>query len=177
YGPTDEVGCFDLTERGIVGLADPSGIFLSNTVHDVPGTCVTVTLAGRRPLATEVQALVAPSMLTNPPRTTRGVDSSRLAMVLAVLTRRARVPVADKDVYVSTIGGARVVEPAADLAIALAVAGAQADVALLDGLVALGEVGLAGEIRPVTGLGRRLAEARRLGFSRAVVPAGGVETG
>lgn len=177
YGPTDEVGCFDLTEHGIVGLTDPSGLFLSNAVHDVPGTCVTVTLEGRRPLATELQALVAPSMLTNPRRTTSGVDSSRLAMVLAVLTRRARVPVADKDVYVSTIGGARVVEPAADLAIALAVAGAQADVALLDGLVALGEVGLAGEIRPVTGLSRRLAEARRLGFTRAVVPAGGVEAG
>src|SRR5690606_23599726 len=112
YGPTDEVGCFDLTEHGIVGLADPSGIFLSNAVHDVPGTCVTVTLEGRRPLATELQALVAPSMLTNPRRTTSGVDSSRLAMVLAVLTRRARVRVADKDVYVSTVGGARVVEPA-----------------------------------------------------------------
>lgn len=177
YGPTDEVGCFDLSDRGIVGLADPSGLFLSSTVDDVPGTCVTVTLEGRRPLATELQALVAPSQLTNPRRTTSGVDSSRLAMVLAVLTRRARVPVADKDVYVSTVGGARVVEPAADLAIALAVAGAQADVALRDGLVALGEVGLAGEIRPVTGLSRRLAEARRMGFTRAVVPVGGLEPG
>ena len=136
-----------------------------------------MTLEGRRPLATELQALVAPSMLTNPRRTTSGVDSSRLAMILAVLQRRAGVPVAERDVYVSTIGGARVVEPAADLAIALATASAQADVALLDGLVALGEVGLAGEIRPVVGLTRRLAEARRLGFRRAVVPVGGVEPG
>ena len=177
YGPTDEVGCFDLSEHGIVGLADPSGLFLSHTVHHVPGTCVTVTLEGRRPLATEVQALVVPSLLTNPRRTTSGVDSSRLAMVLAVLQRRANVPLVDKDVYVSTIGGARVVEPAADLAVALATASGTENVPLREGLVALGEVGLAGEIRPVVGLSRRLVEARRLGFTCAVVPRGGVEPG
>ena len=177
YGPTDEVGCFDLSEHGIVGLADPSGLFLSHAVHHVAGTCVTVTLEGRRPLATEVQALVVPSMLSNPRRTTSGVDSSRLAMILAVLQRRAGVPLADKDVYVSTIGGARVAEPASDLAVALATASGMENVALADGLVAVGEVGLAGEIRPVVGLTRRLAEARRLGFRRAVVPVGGVEPG
>lgn len=177
YGPTDDVGCFDLTESGIVGLADPSGLFLSHTLHHVPGTCVTVTLEGRRPLATELQALVVPSLLSNPRRTTSGVDSSRLAMILAVLQRRGGVPLADKDVYVSTIGGARVVEPAADLAVALATASGMENVPLVDGLVALGEVGLAGEIRPVVGLVQRLAEARRLGFTRAVVPAGGIERG
>jgi DNA repair protein RadA/Sms len=177
YGPTDEVGCFDLSEHGIVGLPDPSGLFLSHAVHHVPGTCVTVTLEGRRPLATEVQALVVPSMLSNPRRTTSGVDSSRLAMVLAVLQRRAGVQVAERDVYVSTIGGARVVEPSADLAIALATASGTQNVPLPQGLVAVGEVGLAGEIRPVVGLTRRLAEARRLGFTRAVVPVGGVEPG
>ncbi|WP_199423411.1 DNA repair protein RadA [Actinotalea solisilvae] len=177
YGPTDEVGCFDLTETGIVGLADPSGLFLSHTLHHVPGTCVTVTLEGRRPLATELQALVVPSQLSNPRRTTSGVDGSRLAMILAVLQRRGGVPLADKDVYVSTIGGARVVEPAADLAVALAVASGMEDAPLVDGLVALGEVGLAGEIRPVVGLTQRLAEARRLGFTRAVVPTGGVGRG
>lgn len=177
YGPTDEVGCFDLTEAGIVGLADPSGLFLSHALHRVPGTCVTVTLEGRRALATEVQALVVPSMLSNPRRTTSGVDSSRLAMILAVLHRRAGQATTDRDVYVSTVGGARVAEPAADLAVALATASALQDVPLLEGLVAVGEVGLAGEIRPVVGLVRRLAEARRLGFTRAVVPAGGVEPG
>lgn len=177
YGPTDEVGCFDLTETGIVGLADPSGLFLSHTLHHVPGTCVTVTLEGRRPLATELQALVVPSQLSNPRRTTSGVDGSRLAMILAVLQRRGGVPLADKDVYVSTIGGARVVEPAADLAVALAVASGMENAPLVDGLVALGEVGLAGEIRPVVGLTQRLAEARRLGFTRAVVPTGGVGRG
>nr|WP_307793976.1 DNA repair protein RadA [Actinotalea soli] len=175
YGPTDEVGCFDLSETGIVGLTDPSGLFLSHTLHHVPGTCVTVTLEGRRPLATEVQALVVPSILSNPRRTTSGIDSSRLAMILAVLQRRAGVGVADRDVYVSTVGGARVAEPASDLAVALATTSGVGDVPLGAGLVALGEVGLAGEIRPVVGLVRRLAEARRLGFTRAVVPAGGVE--
>ena len=94
FGPTDEVGCFDLTDTGIVELSDPSGLFLSHGTHQVPGTCVTVTLEGRRPLATEIQALVVPSLLTNPRRTTSGVDSSRLAMVLAVAQRRAALPLA-----------------------------------------------------------------------------------
>lgn len=177
FGPTDEVGCFDLTESGIEGLTDPSGLFVSNALHHVPGTCVTVTLEGRRPLATEVQALVAPSMLANPRRTTSGIDSSRLAMVLAVLQRRVGARLADQDVYVSTVGGARVVEPSADLALALATASSRENIALPRGLVAVGEVGLAGEIRPVTGTTRRLAEAARLGFVRAVVPAGSVEAG
>jgi DNA repair protein RadA/Sms len=172
YGPTDEVGCFDLTDAGILELPDPSGLFVSRSTHDVPGTCVTVTLEGRRPLAVELQALVAPSPLSNPRRTTSGVDSSRLAMVLAVLLRRAALPLADRDVYVSTVGGARVAEPATDLAVALAVTSAATDVALSPDLVAVGEVGLAGELRSVQGVGRRLAEARRLGFARAVVPAG-----
>ncbi|WP_237689033.1 DNA repair protein RadA [Cellulomonas fulva] len=175
YGPTDEVGCFDLSEQGIVGLADPSGLFVSQALHAVPGTCLTVTLEGRRPLAVEVQALVAPSAAPNPRRTTSGVDSARLAMVLAVLQRRLGARLADQDVYVSTVGGARVVEPAGDLALALAAVGSREDVALPRGLVALGEVGLAGEIRAVPGIGRRLAEAARLGFRRAIVPASSVE--
>ncbi|MBN9325557.1 MAG: DNA repair protein RadA, partial [Cellulomonas sp.] len=175
YGPTDEVGCFDLSERGIVGLADPSGLFVSQALHPVPGTCLTVTLEGRRPLATEVQALVAPSAAPNPRRTTSGVDSARLSMVLAVLQRRLGVRLSDQDVYVSTVGGARVVEPAADLALALATVSAREDETLVRGLVAVGEVGLAGEIRTVAGVDRRLAEAARLGFRRAVVPAGSLE--
>ncbi len=175
YGPTDEVGCFDLTETGIVGLADPSGLFVSQSRHDVPGTCVTVTLEGRRPLATEVQALVAPSMLANPRRTTSGVDTSRLAMVLAVLQRRAGARLADQDVYVSTVGGARVVEPAADLALALATVSSRENVTLPRRMIAVGEVGLSGEIRPVTGAARRLAEAARLGFTHALIPPGSVE--
>ncbi|MGO1315919.1 MAG: DNA repair protein RadA [Cellulomonadaceae bacterium] len=172
YGPTDEVGCFELTEGGIVGLADPSGLFLSNAVAGVPGTCVTVTLEGRRPLALELQALAVPSNLANPRRTTSGVDSSRLSMVLAVLHRRAGLRLDNQDVYVSTVGGARVTEPAADLALALAVNSAHLQVALPPGTIAVGEVGLAGEIRRVPAIERRLSEAARLGFTRAIVPAG-----
>lgn len=172
YGPTDEVGCFELTEAGIVGLADPSGLFLSNAIADVPGTCVTVTLEGRRPLALEVQALAVPSSLANPRRTTSGVDSSRLSMVLAVLHRHAAARLDNQDVYVSTVGGARISEPSADLALACAVLSTQRHLPLARGTVVIGEVGLAGEIRPVPALGRRLSEAARLGFTRAVVPAG-----
>jgi DNA repair protein RadA/Sms len=170
YGPTDEVGCFDLSDVGIVGLADPSGLFLSRRDAAVPGTCVTVALEGRRPLVTEVQALVVTSSLPSPRRTTSGLDSSRVAMLTAVLGSRARLSLQAQDAYVSTVGGVRVTEPAADLAIALAVASASCDVPVPQGTVARGEVGLAGEIRPVTGVPRRLAEAARLGFRTAIVP-------
>ncbi len=172
YGPTDEVGCFDLTDVGIVGLTDPSGLFLSARTVQVPGTCVTVTLEGRRPLVTEVQALIDPTDVATPRRATSGLERSRVDMVLAVLARRARVPIGRADVYLSTVGGVRLSEPAADLAVALAVASAVTDRPLRTGLVAFGEVGLAGEIRPVTGVHRRLTEAARLGFTCAVVPLG-----
>jgi DNA repair protein RadA/Sms len=170
YGPSDEVGCFDLADDGITGLADPSGLFLSQQAQPVPGTCVTVTLEGKRPLVAELQALVATSSLASPRRTVSGLDSGRVAMVLAVLQRRARIPVQTADVYAATVGGVRLTEPATDLAVALAVAGAATNDPLATGLVAVGEVGLAGEIRRVTGLSRRLAEAARLGFTHAVVP-------
>jgi DNA repair protein RadA/Sms len=177
YGPTDEVGCFDLSDIGIVGLADPSGLFLSRHAHPVAGTCVTVTLEGRRPLVGEVQALIAPSAASSPRRTTSGLDSSRVAMSLAVLERRAGVRLFNCDAYVSTVGGARMVEPACDLAIALAVAGAATEWTLAPGTIAIGEIGLAGEVRPVSGVSRRLSEAARLGFTRAIIPAGSAETG
>ncbi len=170
YGPADEVGCFDLSDDGIVGLPDPSGLFLSHRSDPVPGTCVTVTIEGKRPLVAEVQSLVATSALASPRRTTSGLDSGRLAMVLAVLTRRSRVKVVDKDVYAATVGGVRLTEPATDLAVALAVTGSATSSSLATGLVAIGEVGLAGEVRRVTGMGRRLAEAARLGFTHALVP-------
>jgi len=172
YGPTDEVGCFDLTETGIVGLADPSGLFLSRHSTPVPGTAVTVTLEGRRPLVAEVQALVAESALANPRRATSGLDASRVAMVLAVLDRRLNAGLARRDTYVATVGGVRLGEPSTDLAVALAIASAHSDRALRAGLVAIGEVGLAGEVRPVSGVGRRLGEAARLGFTHAIIPAG-----
>ncbi len=170
FGPSDEVGCFDLSDDGIEGLADPSGLFLSRRAEAAPGTCVTVALEGKRPLLAEVQALVAASTLANPRRTTSGLDSGRVAMVLAVLDRRANVRLRERDVYAATVGGVRLTEPATDLALALAVAGGARDEALASGLVAFGEVGLAGEVRRVTGVGRRLAEASRLGFTHALVP-------
>jgi len=177
FGTTDEVGCFDLTETGIEGLADPSGVFLSHATQSVPGTCVTVALEGRRALATEIQALVTPSALASPRRTTSGVDSSRLAMVLAVLQSRVRAPIGNKDVYVSTVGGSRLTEPAVDLALALATVSDLDGHALARGMVAMGEVGLSGELRRITGAGVRLAEAARLGFTKAIVPAMSVDAG
>ncbi|HEX6233994.1 MAG TPA: DNA repair protein RadA [Jiangellaceae bacterium] len=170
YGPADEVGCFDLSDQGIVSLADPTGLFLSRHADTVPGTCVTVTLEGRRPLLAEVQSLVGVSSLATPRRATSGLDSSRVAMVLAVLERRGGVRLGKADVYAATVGGARLAEPASDLAVLLAVASAARDLPIPAGTVAIGEVGLAGEIRRVTGIQRRLAEAERMGFSRALVP-------
>ncbi|WP_286966581.1 MULTISPECIES: DNA repair protein RadA [Arsenicicoccus] len=172
YGPTDEVGCFDLSDVGIVGLADPSGLFLSSRDSEVPGTCVTVTLEGRRPLVSEVQALMDQTTATNPRRTTSGVDHNRTAMTLAVLHKHAAQPVDKHDAYIATVGGARLTEPAADLAVAIAIASSLLEKPVPSGTVAFGEVGLAGEVRQCTGLQRRLMEAARLGFRRAIVPAG-----
>jgi DNA repair protein RadA/Sms len=170
YGACDEVGCFDLGEQGIVGLADPSGLFLTNRSDAVPGTCVTVALEGRRPMVAEVQALVARSTLATPRRSTSGLDNARVSMVLAVAERRAQVSLGGADIFTATVGGVKLTEPASDLAVALAVASAAADRPLPTGLVAVGEVGLAGEVRRVDGVERRLAEAARLGFTHALVP-------
>ncbi len=177
YGPTDEVGCFDLSDVGIVGLADPSGLFLSHRETSVAGTCVTVTLEGRRPLVAEVQALVAPTALPAPRRATHGLDASRVAMVLAVLDRRAGIRVGSRDAYVSTVGGVRLGEPAADLAVALSVASSELEAPVPPQAVAFGEVGLAGELRPASGMPRRLAEAARLGFRTAFTPPGVLGSG
>jgi len=171
YGPSDEVGCFDLSDSGIVSLPDPTGLFLSRHDEPVAGTCVTVTVEGRRPLLTEVQALVAKSALGTPRRATSGLDSARVAMVLAVLERRGGIGLREHDIYTATVGGVRLGEPAADLAVALSVESAASDRPLPVDLVAVGEVGLAGEVRRVMGVQRRLAEAARLGFRRALVPA------
>ncbi|WP_166858035.1 DNA repair protein RadA [Actinomyces sp. ZJ751] len=173
YGPTDEVGCFDLGDRGIVGLEDPSGLFLSSARSEVPGTCATVTLEGRRPMPVEVQALVAATHAGSPRRTTSGLDHSRVAMALAVLQARMRVDTSSADVYLSTVGGARTGEPATDLPVAIAVVSAARNLPTPAGLVAFGEVGLTGEVRATVGIQRRLAEAARLGFDRAIVPLAG----
>ena len=168
FGPTDEVGCFEMTGDGIAEVPDPSGLFLSRGNVPVSGTCVTVTMEGRRALIAEVQALVVKSGAPQPRRVTNGVDSSRVSMILAVLERRAGLRLSDHDVYVSTVGGVRLAEPAADLAIALALASAVQDKPIAHNLVAYGEISLAGEIRKVNGAKQRATEASRLGFVRSV---------
>ena len=168
YGPTDEVGCFEMTDRGIAEVPDPSGLFLSRATAPVSGTCATVAMEGRRALPVEVQALVAKSATPNPRRVTSGVDPSRVAMILAVLERRAGARIHDQDVYVSTVGGVKLAEPAADLAIALAILSAITDRPLPHDLAAFGEISLAGEVRPVVGGSQRAGEARRLGYARIV---------
>jgi DNA repair protein RadA/Sms len=172
FGPTDEVGCFELGEYGLLGLPDPSGLFLSQRHEPVSGTCVTVTMEGRRPLVAEVQTLVCEVVSEPPRRVTSGLDFARVGMIIAVLHRRARIPIAKNDVFAATVGGVRLSEPSVDLALALAMASALAGVSIPGDLVAIGEVGLAGEIRRVTGMQRRVSEAARMGFRRAVIPAG-----
>ncbi|MCL2783399.1 MAG: DNA repair protein RadA [Propionibacteriaceae bacterium] len=173
FGPADEVGCFEMVERGIVEVPDPSGLFLSQADEPQPGTCVAVTIEGRRPMLAEFQALVAPVAFETPAkRVTNGADGARVAMILAVLQRKAHLGLGRHDVYVSTVGGARVSDPTADLAIAVAIASAVVDRNFPQRVLALGEVGLAGDLRRVPALERRLAEAARLGFELAIVPVG-----
>jgi DNA repair protein RadA/Sms len=164
FGAADEVGCFEMHEGGITSLPDPSGLFLTRYASSVPGTCVTVAMEGRRALVTEVQALIGAVMPGSPRRTVSGLDSARLAMVLAVVQRACKITLHDREVFAATVGGIRVVEPTADLAVALAVGSAAHELALAPNLVALGEVGLTGEVRRVGAVPRRLAEAARLGF-------------
>lgn len=176
FGPVDEVGCFDLSSDGIVAVTDPTGLFVARHHEPVPGTCVAVTLEGRRPLLAEVQALVTPSAAERPRRTTSGLDSARIAMTVAVLQSRARIRLHQHDVFASTIGGARVTEPAGDLAVAIAIASAWKEREVPTDVVAIGELGLAGELRRVRDLPQRLAEAARLGFRSAIVPSDSADT-
>ena len=178
YGPTDAVGFFQMVESGIEGIEDPSGLFLSKTAEPVPGACVTMSLEGRRALPIEIEALATPIAGGSPRRTVSGLDYSRTAMMLAVLQARLKLPFGTLDAYVSTVGGARAVEPAVDLAVALAAASAVTGQVIDPGLVAFGEVSLTGEIRSCTSVSRRVAEAARLGFTGAIVPvaaAGGLQ--
>ena len=171
YGTADEVGCFENRENGIVEIEDPSSLFLGSREVQVPGTCVTVAMEGKRPLLVEIQALVGYTGAQNPRRTVSGVEQARVLMALAVTERHGRMRFGDRDVLVSTVGGVRLNEPAADLAVCLAIAGSNNSMVLPYGALAIGEVSLSGELRSVPGLGRRLAEAHRMGFTHAVVPA------
>ncbi len=170
YGPTGELGLFEMTEAGLRGLVDPSALLLGDRCRGVPGSIAVPVLEGRRPLIIEIQGLVGPPTSGVPRRVAQGVVGGRLALLLAVLERRCHLALAASDVFVSTVGGLRVSEPAADLGIALALVSAVTGVAIGEEVVACGEVGLAGELRQVQATERRLAEAARLGFRRAVVP-------
>ena len=169
FGAVNEIGVFAMTEKGLKGVANPSAIFLSTHGAPVPGSCVLVTLEGTRPMLVEVQALVD-SGGPSPRRLSVGLERDRLAMLLAVLHRHAGVSCMDQDVFVNAVGGVRISEPAADLAVLLAIQGSLRGKALPRGFVAFGEVGLAGEVRPAPRGQERLKEAAKLGFSVAVVP-------
>jgi DNA repair protein RadA/Sms len=165
-----------MVERGLAEVPDPSRAFLADQDAAAPGSIVGVILEGTRPLLVETQALVAPTGYPTPARRASGIDSSRLALLVAVLGRRAGIGLTSHDVYVNLAGGLTAGEPALDLPFALALASSLRDIPLPSGCVAIGEVGLLGELRPVAGLERRLREAARLGFSRAIVPASGRES-
>ena len=170
FGSTDELGIFEMREEGLVGVENPSAAFLSERPVGAPGSTVTATMEGSRALLVEVQALVAPSPLNSPRRMTNGVNKDRVALVLAVLEKRLGLSLANMDVYVSVAGGVRVEEPAADLAIALAVAGNFLDRPVDSRQVFVGEVGLSGEVRSVPQIEKRLKEAAGLGFGKALIP-------
>ena len=171
FGPTNELGLFEMAGHGLIGVPDPSHLFLGDRRTGVPGSAVAPTMEGNRPLVVEVQALTTPAPQGVPARrTAQGIDGNRLALLLAVLQQRARVPTALHDVYASTVGGVRLVEPGLDLALCLAVVSAITDRPLPADLVVFGEVGLGGELRQVAHTPRRLSEAARLGFTRAIGP-------
>ena len=169
FGAVNEIGVFAMTEKGLKGVSNPSAIFLSQHSEPVPGSCVLVTLEGTRPLLVEIQALVDGGSPA-PRRLSVGLERDRLAMLLAVLSRHAGVACADQDVFVNAVGGVRISEPAADLAVMLAITSSLRGRPLPRGFIAFGEVGLAGEIRPAPRGQERLKEAAKLGFTTAIVP-------
>ena len=170
FGSTEEVGVFEMGETGMAEVADPARAFLAEHDGPAPGSVVAPTLEGSRPLLVEVQGLVAPGPGGSPRRTASGVDTNRIALLVAVLARRAGVGLTGHDIYVNLAGGLTVDEPGLDLPLALALASSLRDRPIAAGTVAIGEVGLLGELRSVVGLERRLREAARLGFNRAIVP-------
>ena len=172
FGPANEIGVFEMREEGLVGLANPSALFLSDHDASVPGSAVFAAVEGSRPLLVEIQALVTAAPPGSPRRATVGLDAGRLAMLLAVLEARCSLVMGGRDVYLNLAGGLRVQEPAADLAVALAILSSVAGCPAPPGAVTLGEIGLAGEVRSVGHLEMRLREASRLGFTRALLPAG-----
>jgi DNA repair protein RadA/Sms len=170
FGPTHEVGVFEMLEEGLAEVANPSAAFLAERGENATGSAVVVAMEGTRSLLAEVQALASRSALSMPRRSSNGVDFNRLLLVTAVLTRRLGVPLWDQDLYVNVVGGLRIDEPSADLGVALAILSSFRDRPIDPGLVAIGELGLSGELRSAGQLEQRLREAAKLGFERALVP-------
>jgi DNA repair protein RadA/Sms len=170
FGAVNELGVFAMTEKGLRGVSNPSALFLSHHEKDVAGACVLATLEGTRPLLVEIQALVDAAHAPNPRRLSVGLEQNRLAMLLAVLHRHAGIACYDQDVFVNAVGGVRIGEPAADLAVMLAIVSSLTDRPIPGKVIAFGEVGLAGEVRPAPRGQDRLKEAAKLGFTRAIVP-------
>ncbi len=169
FGPTNEIGVFDMQDTGLSEVSNPSAAFLAERESQLAGSVVTVTLEGSRPLLVELQALVTPTHFGLPRRTANGIDMNRLILLTAVLTKRASLPLASQDVYVNVVGGMRLTEPALDLAAALAIASGLTDTPISD-VAVMGEIGLGGEVRSVNQIQRRVAEAQKLGFERCIVP-------
>jgi DNA repair protein RadA/Sms len=170
FGAVNELGVFAMTEKGLRGVSNPSRLFLADHEKPVPGSCVLATLEGTRPLLVEIQALVDPAHTPNARRLSLGLEANRLAMLLAVLHRHAGIATWEQDVFVNAVGGVRIGEPAADLAVCLAVVSSFADTPIPSKVLAFGEVGLAGEVRPAARGQERLREAAKLGFERAILP-------
>jgi DNA repair protein RadA/Sms len=170
FGPTDEIGVFEMTDGGLVEVANPSALFLAERRGNVSGCAVFAGIEGTRPVLVEIQALVSPSPLATPRRAVVGWDSGRLAMVMAVLEARCGLAFAGNDVYLNVAGGLRITEPAADLAVAGALISALSDLPMPENLVSFGEIGLSGEVRAVGQREQRLKEAAKLGFTEALLP-------
>ena len=170
FGAVNELGVFAMTEKGLREVANPSALFLSHHESQVAGSCITVTMEGTRPLLIEIQALVDESHAPSPKRLCVGLEQNRLAMLLAVLHRHAGIPCFDQDVFINAVGGVKIAEPAVDLAVILSIVSSLKNKPLDNKLIVFGEVGLAGEVRPVQGGQMRLKEAAKLGFSKAIVP-------
>lgn len=173
FGPSGEIGVFEMTGQGLAEVTNPSALFLSERGQPAPGSVVFAGIEGTRPMLTEIQALVAPSSLSMPRRTVVGLDSGRLSTILAVLEARCAIPFTGLDVFLNVAGGMRVTEPAADLAVAAALLSAREDVAIAPETVVFGEISLSGALRPVGQAENRLKEAGKLGFTAAMLPAGG----
>jgi DNA repair protein RadA/Sms len=175
FGSTNEIGVFEMTDKGLIEIGNPSEMLLSGRPKNTPGNCAVCTIEGTRPIIAEVQALVSTTVFPAPRRTANGIDHNRLCLIIAVLEKRLGLKFYQNDVYMNVIGGLYINEPASDAAIALALISSLTDKVVPDDLIAIGELGLSGECRAVSNLEQRVKEAARLGFTKAVVPYKNVE--